>query len=186
MKKNYILVSVLVVVVAAVALIYFRPKEKVDTQIVVKDYKNTTYTINGEPVTLVNGVSGTTRYFGNEVKHDLNDDGKEDVAFLLTQDNEGSGVFYYVVAALQTDTGYKGSHEFLLGDRIAPQSTNIDEGMTSAGTNRQNVIVVNYAVRLPGEPFTTAPSVGKSVWIKLDPETMQFGEVAHDFEGESR
>jgi hypothetical protein len=160
-------------------------------------YKDIAYTIEGKPILLTNGFSEveiapgsaskiTTRYFGNEVKHDLNDDGREDVVFLLTQETGGSGVFYYVVAALNTPTGYVGSHAFFLGDRIAPQTTNIDEGETSQGTNRQNVIVVNYAVRLPGEPFTTQPSVGKSAWLKLDPATMQFGEVAQNFEGESR
>jgi len=46
--------------------------------------------------------------------------------------------------------------------------------------------VVNYAVRAPGEPMTARPSVGKSVWLKLDPQTMQFGEVVQNFEGESK
>jgi hypothetical protein len=108
------------------------------------------------------------------------------VAFLLTYEPGGSGTFFYVAAALNTPDGYAGSEAFLLGDRIAPQSTNIDEGLTARGTYRQNVIVVNYADRLPGEPFTTSPSIGKSVWLKLDPDTMRFGEVAQNFEGEAR
>jgi len=127
-----------------------------------------------------------TRYFGNEINHDLNDDGLEDVVFLLTQETGGSGTFFYLVAALNTPNGYIGSHAFYLGDRIAPQTTHIDESLTTMGTNRKNVIVVNFAERLPGEPFTTKPSIGKSVWLKLDPDTMQFGVVAQDFEGESR
>lgn len=81
---------------------------------------------------------------------------------------------------------YIGSQAFLLGDRIAPQTTAMDEGRTVRGTKRQNVIVINYAVRLPGEPFTARPSAGRSVWLKLDPATMRFGEVARNFEGESR
>ena len=132
------------------------------------------------------GAKITTRYFGNEVRHDLNNDGLEDVAFLLTQETGGSGTFFYLVAALNTPNGFVGSEAYYLGDRIAPQSTNMDEGLTSRGTNRQNVIVVNYAERAPGEPFTTRPSIGKSVWVKLDPATMQFVEVAQNFEGESR
>ena len=161
------------------------------------DEKNATYEINGQKITLVKGVSEVadipdsasqtvTRYFGNEVRHDLNDDGREDVAFLLTQETGGSGTFFYVVAALNTPNGYTGSQGFLLGDRIAPQTTHMDEGQTVEGRTRKNVIVVNYAVRNPGEPFTTRPSLGKSVWLKLDPATMQFGEVAQNFEGESR
>ena len=173
---------------------YIYQEEQVYT---ATDYKNAEYVIDGQRIRLENGVSETelapgsaskvtTRYFGNEVRHDLNDDGREDVVFLLTQETGGSGVFYYVVAALNTVDGYVGSLGYLLGDRIAPQTTEIDEGKTAMGTNRQNVIVVNYATRAPGEPFTTPPSVGKSVWLKLDPASMQFGEVAQDFPGESR
>lgn len=161
------------------------------------DEKNSTYIIEGKKITLTNGFAETeiipgsagkitTRYFGNEVRHDLNDDGREDIVFLLTQNTGGSGTFFYVVGALNTPNGYIGSHAFLLGDRIAPQTTGIDEGKTANGTNRKNVIVVNYADRLPGESFTTKPSLGKSVWLKLDLNTMQFAEVAQNFEGETR
>ena len=106
--------------------------------------------------------------------------------FILTQERGGSGQFFYAIAALNTPTGYTGSTGYFLGDRIAPQSTNIDEGRTTQGTIRSNVVVVNVATRMPNEPMTAIPSVGKSVWIKLDPSTMQFGEVAQNFEGESR
>ncbi|MDD5547316.1 MAG: hypothetical protein PHN74_00190 [Candidatus Pacebacteria bacterium] len=192
--KKIILAVIIFLVVAVGLVLYFINKNQPSE---FKDFKNITYIIDGKSVALINGLSETeatpgsssktvTRYFGNQVKHDFNDDGREDVAFLLTQETGGSGVFFYVVAALNTPTGYVGSHAFFLGDRIAPQTTAIDEGLTSRGTNRKNVIVVNYAVRLPGEPFTTRPSLGKSVWLKLDPATMQFGEVAQNFEGESK
>ena len=157
-----------------------------------KDFKNTTYTIEGSAVTLVGGVAETevapgsasktvTRYFGNEVRSDLNGDGREDAVFLLTQEAGGSGTFFYAVAAIDTGNGYAGSQGFLLGDRIAPQTTEL-----SRNPRHKNVIVVNYAVRAPGEPMTARPSVGKSVWLKLDPQTMQFGEVVQNFEGESK
>jgi hypothetical protein len=79
--------------------------------------------------------------------------------------------------------GFVGSGSYPLGDRIAPQSINIDEGTTMLGTKRVNVIVVNYADRKPNEPMTTPPSVGKTVWLKLDPSTLEFGEVVQNFEG---
>ncbi len=151
------------------------------------DPKNATYTIDGSRVTLVNGVSivaaapgsaskVTTRYFGNEVMHDLNGDGRVDTAFILTQDTGGSGTYYYAVAALNTPSGYVGSQGVLLGDRIAPQATTMGTG---------TIVIFNYADRKPGESFATAPSVGKSIWLKLDPNTMQYGEVAQNFEGEA-
>lgn len=156
------------------------------------DYKNVEYIIDGQPVKLENGIAQTeaapgsaskivTRYFGNELKTDLNGDGREDVVFLLTKDMGGSGTFFYAVAALNTGNGYRGSDGYLLGDRIAPQSTSL-----SQNPRHKNVVVVTYADRTPGEPMTAQPSVGKSAYLKLDEETMQWGVVVSDFEGESR
>jgi len=92
-------------------------------------YKDTAYEINGNIITLKNGYAETpvapnsvskmiTKYFGNEVKADINGDGKEDVAFLLTQDGGGSGTFYYVVAAIKKSGGYEGTNAIFIGDRI--------------------------------------------------------------------
>lgn len=199
MNKKH-LIGLIILVVAAV-LIFLKPvsdkQGAKNNEVSVHNYKNSTYTIEGQSVVLTDGFSEiesapgsatkiTTRYFGNEIKHDLDDDGDEDIVFILTQEHGGSGQFFYVVAALNTPTGYRGSEGYFLGDRIAPQSTNMDEGVTTQGTIRSNVIVVNFATRMSNEPMTATPSVGKSVWIKLDPTTMQFGEVAQDFEGESR
>lgn len=155
------------------------------------DYKNIEYTIDGQRIKLVNGVSEisavpgsaskiVTQYFGNEVRHDLNGDGREDIVFLMTQSTGGTGIFYHVVAALNMPEGYVGSQALLLGDRIAPQTTEM-----SMEAGKENIVVVNYADRKPGESFVERPSVGKSMWLKLDPKTMQFGEVAQDFEGEA-
>lgn len=152
----------------------------------VSDYKNIEYVIDGQKIKLVNGYAETeivpgsaskiiTKYFGNEVKYDFDKDGGEDVAFLLTQQTGGSGTFYYVVAALNTVNGYVGSDAVFLGDRIAPQTTEINNGK----------VVVNFAERKSGEDFSTPPSIGKSVELIFDSKTMQFGEVAQNFEGEA-
>lgn len=153
--------------------------------------KDATYRINGQVVTLVDGFAETeaapgsaskivTRYFGNEVKTDLDGDHVEDVAFILTQKTGGSGVFYYAVGAVMTKDGYVGTDGYLLGDRIAPQSTNI-----SQNPRHKEVVVFNYVDRAPNEPMTAAPSIGKSVYLKLVPETMNWAIVEPDFEGES-
>ncbi len=132
------------------------------------DYKNGTYTIDGQPVTLTDGVSKvpavadsassvTTTYFGDDATGDLSGDGEPDVAFILTQNSGGSGTFYYVVVALKTENGYLGTNAVMLGDRIAPQTTQITDGQ----------LIVNYADRKPGEPMTTPPSVGVSKYFHL-------------------
>ena len=156
------------------------------------EYRDAEYVIEGQRIKLADGRAEAetspgsasrivTRYFGNELKTDLNDDGREDVVFLLTQQRGGSGMFFYAVAALNTEAGYLGSDGYLLGDRIAPQTT-----VVSRNPRHKNVIVVNYGDRRPDEPMTAQPSVGKSVYLKLDAETVRWGIVVPDFEGESR
>lgn len=131
-------------------------------------FRDIAYTIDGNPVMLVGGYAEQesapgsssktiTRYFGNEAEGDLNGDGISDIAFLLTQETGGSGTFYYVVAALKTDTGYQGTNAVFLGDRIAPQTTEIRDGE----------VVVNYATRKPDEPMVAVPSVGVSKYLKV-------------------
>jgi hypothetical protein len=141
------------------------------------NYKDAEFVIEGERVRLGSDV----RYFGNELFTDLNSDSREDVVFLVTYEPGGSGTFYYAVAVLNTKEGYIGSDGYLLGDRIAPQTTHLSENPI-----HKNVIVVNFADRNPGEPMTTEPSLGKSAYLKLDIENMQWGIVVPDFEGESR
>lgn len=156
----------------------------IENQVVAPaDYKSATYTIEGTRVTLADGSAEApitpgsatmvrTQYFGNELKTDLNGDGREDVAFILTQNQGGSGTFYYAVAALNMANGYIGSDAYVLGDRIAPQSVTL-----SPDPSQQYVVVFNYADRAAGEPMTTQPSVGKSAYLKLDPDTMQWAIV---------
>ncbi len=183
MKK--ISIFALVVFVLAIGYLSFYGLNKQLQK--TESYKNATYTVEGKSLKLVDGVSEvpsapgsaskiTTRYFGNEVFRDFDGDGREDIAFLLTQNSGGSGTFYYLVVALNKDNGYIGGHATLIGDRIAPQTTEI---------NSNGFIVVNYADRKPGESFTVQPSVGKSLWFKFDPATMQLGEVVQNFEGEA-
>lgn len=142
-----------------------------------------TYIIEGQPVTFVNGRAEetpaapdstsspqadsaskvVTQYFGNPAAGDVDGDGVPDVAFLLTQSNGGSGTFYYIVATLVTVSGgYQGTNAVLLGDRIAPQTTEIQDG----------TIIVNYADRKTGEPMTAQPSVGVSKYLKVEGTTL--------------
>lgn len=143
--------------------------QTLENPVTFPDYKNATYLIEGSFITLTNGIFEVkaapgsaskipTRYFGNEAIGDLNDDGKNDIAFLLTQTAGGSGTFFYVVAALQTASGVEGTNAIFLGDRIAPQTTSIQNGM----------VIVNYADRNPGEPFTVQPSLGVSKYLKVN------------------
>lgn len=181
MKKTYIYSFILLFVLIIIGLYLVNNKS------VGFGYKDATYNINGANIKLVNGesvdpiVPGSaskmvTKYFGNEVFYDFDKDGRKDVAFILTQNSGGSGTFYFAVVSLNKKDGYVGGVATIIGDRISPQSTTV---------NDKGLIVVNYADRKPGESFAVLPSVGKSLFLKFDPSNLQLGEVVQDFEGES-
>lgn len=171
--KTSTAVPVLVLVATLGGVWFWTNKNHVTPVQNITGYKNTTYTIEGQPVTLINGHAEAaaapgsaskivTDYFGNEAVGDLNGDGVPDVAFILTQSGGGSGTFYFAVAALKTATGYQGTNGILLGDRIAPQTTEIAGGQ----------LVVNYADRTVDEPMSTRPSVGVSRYLKVTGTTL--------------
>ncbi|MEN9852663.1 MAG: hypothetical protein RI996_606 [Candidatus Parcubacteria bacterium] len=132
---------------------------------------DSTYIVDGQQVTLVNSFSEIpaapgsasqirTAYFGNDLSADFDGDGTQDIAFLITQETGGTGVFYYAVMKLNKASGTVGTNAVLLGDRIAPQSINMSDG----------ALVVHFADRKEGEDFSVSPSVGKSMYLKLNSE----------------
>ncbi len=182
-NKILILIGILSLAILSAYLLYTNTVKEIGVK---NDHKNIEYIIDGNRIKLTDGKNASilvpgssvelfTNYFGNELKTDLNNDGREDIAFLVTQNGGGTGTFYYVVAALNTEKGYTGSDGYFLGDRIAPQNINNSDIPTN-----KNVIVVNYADRDASDAMTDAPHVGKSVYLKLDPATMQWGIVAND------
>jgi heat shock protein HslJ len=149
--KNHKIITLLIIIVACILFIAFNYgpalKENIDKNSIVDQT--------------------TTRYFGNEAKGDIDGDGVEDRAFIITEDNGGSGTFYYVTVALKTPTKEVFAGKVLLGDRIAPQTTSIQDG----------IITVNYADRGPSDSFVVAPSIGKSLRVAYNKETGQISEV---------
>lgn len=131
---------------------------------------NATYLIDGKQVTLRNGMAEyevvpgsaskeVTRVFGAPQKGDLDGDGIDDYAMLISQEGAGSGTFYYVAVGLADKDSGKilGTNSIFLGDRIAPQNISVSNG----------VILVNYAERRTGEPMTAQPSVGVSKYFRI-------------------
>jgi len=178
MNKNFIIGLVILVIIGIGAYFFMsqnteetETSQQPQTQEATFDGRNASFTVDDKSVTLANGVSETpiedssakitTRYFGNEARGDLNYDGKDDVSFLVTQDTGGSGTFYYAVVAYTTKSGYKTTNAFLVGDRIAPQTSRIPQGSYE--------LQVNYATRKSGEPMTAQPSEGKTLLLKVTP-----------------
>jgi hypothetical protein len=172
MSLNKTITTIIVLVVLAGATHFITSKRALTSTPSAKqaafDPKNATYQIEGQSVALVNGKSEmetapgsaskiVTTYFGNEAYGDLNGDGVSDTVFLITQTTGGSGTFYYAVAALTGKGNYTVTNAFLIGDRIAPQSTEIHSGE----------IHINFAERKRGEPMTAQPSVGAVLLLKV-------------------
>lgn len=150
------------------------------------DPRNAAYVIEGNAVTLANGMSEAaaapgsaskivTRYFGNGAMGDINGDGLNDLGFLLTQETGGSGIFYYAVVALriknptgstnETDNEaigaadeYRISNAVLIGDRIAPHPSEVRGGR----------FYIHYADRNLGEPMTAPPTVNISQALDIN------------------
>ncbi len=169
--KKYIVPGVVLCAVAIIGvLVWGGASEKAVDGMMPSgiDPANTTYLIEGEQVTLVGGVaeiavadsSSTVRtaIFDQPVIGDLDNDGDKDMALVLQRQTGGSGLFYYLVVALQNqDATAQGTNALFLGDRIAPQGMSIQFG----------TITFNYADRKPGEPMTAQPSVGISLYAKI-------------------
>jgi hypothetical protein len=118
---------------------------------------------------------GTQKVWGEPVLGDLNGDGQPDKAVWLIDEPGGSGTFFYAQLLINNNGKYVPTDTMFLGDRIAPQNINIQDGRA----------VYNFAERGALEPMTTPPSLGKSVWVNYDQKTNQIGEWVKGFEGES-
>jgi len=176
MKRKTILVIGLIILFLVLCLGLYLAKTS--TSNISKAPKDVVYSIGGESVIFTNGASEITfpdfpskiitQYFGNDVVGDFDGDGTMDKAFIVTQNSGGSGTFFYVTALLNTKNGGVGVEGILLGDRISPQSMNLDN---------DNTIVVNYADRGLDESFATTPSIAKTIKLYIDKKTLKFVNI---------
>ena len=133
-----------------------------------------TYLIEKQVVQLVQGRAETqaapgsasrvtTAVFGKVVYGDLDADGHDDAALFLVHDPGGSGTFYYVAAAIVKKGSYRGTNAVLLGDRVAPQSIQI----------RNGVIVAAYNDRRSDQPMAAVPTIDKTIYLTLKEEHLR-------------
>ena len=172
-KKQIILLVVLILlVIVIISALMDSNSKSIETIGTVNssafNSKNSTFEINNIVVSLKNGYEEkrspddkytiSTRYFGNEVRVDLNRDGLIDYGYIVVQNSGGSGSFYYEIIALSNKDKTYTTNAFLLGDRIAPQSSNLALGK----------LVVNFVDRKPNQSFSVQPSVGKTVTFEVN------------------
>lgn len=150
------------------------------------DPLDTTFVIEGRPVMLVDGQSEElaapnsssriiTRIWGAPLVVDMDKDGSDDAVLILTQAAGGSGTFYYVVAAIATPAGYRGTAGIPLGDRIKPQSIDVVDSK----------VRIRYLTRNRDQSFADDPELAQRMDIRYVVEDQRLVEVAIDFEGEA-
>ncbi len=70
------------------------------------------------------------QYFGTEALGDLDNDGRADVAFLIRRnDADTKGTVYYLSSALTKPNGHTGTSLLFLGEKAAPESIKIENGI---------------------------------------------------------
>ena len=170
MKKPGLLVAALVVVAAAVGILFtvFRGGHSGPPPRAATD--GLAVTIGDQSFTLVNGVAEkeiapgskeTVRVVGEPVTGDVSGDGKPDTALLLADDPGGSGTFYYAVLAIDEGGSWRATNALPLGDRIKPEKIEYGDGQ----------FVYHFLERKPDEPMGAAPTAENSVPVRLDPAT---------------
>jgi hypothetical protein len=126
---------------------------------VFKDYKNASYVIDGNSVSLIGGKSGSGKteiMSGYEAAGDLNSDSIYDAAFVIKQTLD-TGVFYYLSAAIKSNNGYRVTNTIFLGQNISPLNNGISGGE----------IAINYLDRDSGQPISAAPTSHRSKYFKV-------------------
>jgi len=137
--------------------------DKTFTRNVIDPY-NTEYIINNETILLENGYSEIEQASGSASKlvtqvalepvyRDINSNGIDDIALVLTQRGGGSGTFYYLILIIDTTR----KEIQLAGDRIIVQDILMDNSS----------VWLNVLDREIDEPMSTEPSVPKTVRIKI-------------------
>ena len=127
------------------------------------DPSNGTFMIDNESITLSAGRNETqitptsalveeTVLLDKFAYGDVNADDKEDTALLLARYGGGSGTFIYVAVFVSGPVTYRGSDALFIGDRVAPQSISINNG----------IVTVDYLDRGPDEAFAAEPTIPTS------------------------
>lgn len=177
MKNTYTIIFVLLLV-AFGGWLFFSHKSNKETASMSSDTQifnpqNATFTLEGKSITLKDGVYESAvapdsdakeivKYSGGDTYGDLNFDGLDDAVFFVTENGGGTGVFTYVVAAINTGNSYKTTNAFFVGDRIIEQSISIPKD--------SGEIDVNYLDRKQGEAMATVPTQPATLVLKVTNE----------------
>lgn len=120
LEKTRIVVAILVIALIAVVTL-----DQVSSQ---KKYNEMKILQDSQVASVVAIPKIVKQYFGNEVRGDLNADGREDVAFIITRKDDDRGILYYLTSAISSTTGNFGTNLVFLGNNTEPRSIGISDG----------------------------------------------------------
>ncbi len=69
------------------------------------------------------------QYFGMESHGDINNDGHDDVVFIISRNDPERGALHYIAASIASDGGWSGSNLIFLGDKVVPDEIVIENGI---------------------------------------------------------
>lgn len=81
-----------------------------------------------QPVHKIDKQTTDEQYFGTEARGDLNGDGSDDIAFIISRNDPDRGMLYYLVGSLATKNGHTGTNLVFLGNKVEPKSILIATG----------------------------------------------------------
>lgn len=174
-NKTYVGLFVLIII-ALISAAYFMQKDtttSIGKSDPVTQYKNGTYVINGESITLTDGssekeinissalkVKSFTNYFGKELLVDVNNDGVRDGVVIISQNNNTGKIEYYLVVVVTTGDGYATTNSVFIESDITPK----------APTFENNTLSVEYTK--DGEETSKSFAVNNNVLIELQKENL--------------
>jgi hypothetical protein len=140
-----------------------------DTTVQRPDPSNATFVIEGNEVTFKKGkaevdVDGTGLTQEMSITDiitygDINNDKKDDAAFIIVTTSPISGALNsYIAAYVSGPVRYKSTDTVAIGTQVSPKSVSIKNG----------VVIVNYLDRKSDEPLAADPTVEKTKSFRLD------------------
>ena len=134
--------------------------------IIADDPSNATYILDEYSIRLQNGYYEATAapdsaskvkasMFSEPVYGDIDKDGDKDAVMFIVFEPGGSGTFFYVALAINTEGGFYGTTAVLLGDRIKPINLIV----------RNSMVLATFADRSPSQPMATKPTIDKTNYL---------------------
>lgn len=90
-------------------------------------------------------IQQSQQYFGTEANGDLNQDGKDDIAFLIHRNDEDRGTLYYLTSAIQEENGKVGTNLIFLGEKIKPNKISIKDSLIIVNITKNSSSTDLYA-----------------------------------------